>query len=598
MKGIILAGGLGTRLMPSTKVVNKHLLPVYNQPMIFYPIRTLVNSGITDILIISSREHVGNFIELLGSGTEFQARFTYKVQEGPSGIAHALSLAREYVGNDSFALVLGDNIFTESFEDEVKNFTSGARIFLKEVDDPERFGIAEIAGNKVISIEEKPLRPKSNLAITGFYFYDNNAFDYLNEIKPSIRGELEITDLNRRYLEKNQLTASILKGLWTDAGTHDSLVEASSMLQKIQPSYSFKSSKTKQTHKVEAGVLLYQSENYDAQKYFEPFFESLLKQDYPNIEIAVLDNGSPDKTGFNELKQKYPEVKFLTTEKNLGFGGGHNFIIKNTSSDYYACLNFDIVFESDFISKLVNGIQLSPEIGSVTGKIKRWDFERYQKAKEEGNLYEDGKTNFIDTVGLKIKKNHRFEDKGQGEVDYGQYNETCEIFGVSGAAALFKRNALESIAFVNDIGEKEYFDELFFMYKEDIDLAYRMQWAGWKSYYISDAVAHHDRSVVSAGSDIFSIARNRRLKSKRVNEWSFLNQEILLAKHFKHRKFSHDVKSATKWYKFKSLIYILLFEPHLLRQYRRLSDMAEQIEKRVLRMPKNIKESKIEKLME
>lgn len=598
MKGIILAGGLGSRLYPSTKVVNKHLLPVYNQPMIYYPIRTLVESGITDIMIISSRQHVGDFIELLGSGSDYQANFSYKVQEGPAGIAHALAQAEDFLRGDTFALVLGDNIFDEVFPEEVKQFQSGARIFLKEVNDPERFGVAEIAGHKVLSLEEKPLRPKSRLAVTGLYLYDQKVFQHLASLAPSARGELEITDLNKVYLSEGTLEASVIHGVWMDAGTHESLFEASEQIRKSQPSFRPTVHSAQVVEKIVAGIVLYQTAEHADNAYFEPFFDSLLKQDYPNIEIVVLDNASPIKTGFEELQKKYPEITFLISPENRGFGGGHNHIIRNTKSDFYVCLNFDMILEPDFISKLVETMNQDAEIGSVAGKLKRWDFQRYAEAKLENNTFEDGKTNFLDSLGIRIRRSHRFEDRGQGEVDFGQYQTVQEIFGPTGAAALYRRSALESIAFVNDHGMKEYFDELFFVYKEDIDLAYRLQWAGWKSFYTPFAVGYHDRTTASVGNDFLSIIRNRKHKSRRINEWSFLNQELLLAKHFHHHRFSFNVKKATKWYKLKSLVYTMLFEPHLLRQFRRLNEITEQIEKRVLRMPKQVTEKRIETLMD
>lgn len=604
MQGIILAGGLGTRLFPSTKVVNKHLLPIYNQPMIFYPVRTLAESGIKDILIISSRVHLGDFMELLGSGEELGANFTYKVQEGASGIAHALSLAKDFVRNEPFGLILGDNIFMENFKSEVIEFKTAVRngkvgslIFLKEVSQPSRFGVAELKGQKVSSIEEKPVNPKSSYAVTGLYFYDEKAFEYLASLQPSSRGELEITDLNNIYIREGRMEARFLKSDWIDAGTHESLFEASSMVREKAPEYIPSKGEKETAPKVTAGLLLYESETYKSDKYFGPCFTSLLHQDYPALEIYVLDNGSPVKKSYERLRKQFPQIRFLQSEKNLGFGGGHNFILKNTDSTYYACLNFDMLFEPDHISKLMAGIRQSPDIGVVSGKLKRWDFERYIAAREMGNAYEDGKTNFIDSTGIRIKKSHRFEDRGQGEVDYGQYDAALEIFGASGAAALFRKTALESIAFVNDFGEKEYFDELFFMYKEDIDLAYRLQWAGWKAWYIPQAVAYHDRTAVSGGNDWLSVIKNRRKKSKQVNEWSFLNQEILLKKHFMDRAFSPAVKNATKWYKLKSLVYIMLFEPHLLRQFRRLNELSEQIEKRILRMPRHVSEARIESFM-
>lgn len=232
MKGVILAGGTGSRLLPLTKVTNKHLLPIYNKPMIYYPLYTLINSGIKDIMIISGREHAGHFLGLLGSGKDFGVNFKYAVQEEAGGIAQALSLVESFVGNDSVAVILGDNIFENHFKEEVLNFNKGAKIFLKEVPDPKRFGIAEIDFNKIISINEKPQHPKSNYAVTGLYLYDCNVFDIIEELKPSERGELEITDVNNGYLNKGQLKYSIFKGYWSDAGTFDSLLKAILLVSK------------------------------------------------------------------------------------------------------------------------------------------------------------------------------------------------------------------------------------------------------------------------------------------------------------------------------------------------------------------------------
>ena len=234
MKGIILAGGTGSRLFPLTKVTNKHLLPVYDKPMIFYPLMTLVDAGISEIMIVSGRGHAGHFLELLGSGIEFGAQLTYEIQEGAGGIAQALGLARRWAGDDSVTVILGDNIFEDSVKKAVQSFTSGARVFLKEVPDAERFGVAEVSGNRIVGIEEKPKEPKSNLAVTGLYIYDSDVFRIIHELKPSGRGELEITDVNNAYILKGAMTFSLLKGFWSDAGTFDSLLRASVIVQEYR----------------------------------------------------------------------------------------------------------------------------------------------------------------------------------------------------------------------------------------------------------------------------------------------------------------------------------------------------------------------------
>jgi glucose-1-phosphate thymidylyltransferase len=232
MRGIILAGGTGSRLFPLTKVTNKHLLPVYDKPMIYYPLQTLVKAGITDIMIVSGRGHAGHFLELLGSGAEFGVNLTYEIQEKAGGIAQALGLAERWADDEAVAVILGDNIYQDDVKNDVASFKSGAKIFLKEVPDAERFGVAELGTDRVLSIEEKPKKPKSNYAVTGLYLYDADVFSIIRTIKPSGRGELEITDVNNAYLKKGMMQYAILKGFWSDAGTFDSLIRASVLVQQ------------------------------------------------------------------------------------------------------------------------------------------------------------------------------------------------------------------------------------------------------------------------------------------------------------------------------------------------------------------------------
>jgi len=229
MKGIILAGGKGTRLLPCTKVTNKHLLPVYNKPMIYYPLRTLINAGIRDILIVSGKGHAGDFLELLSDGHEFGVRLSYAVQEEAGGIAQALGLAEDFSDKKKIVVILGDNIFEDDIKPYVENFEKqekGAKLFLKEISDPERFGVPEIKNGKIIKIEEKPKKPKSNLAVTGLYMYDGQVFDIIKTLKPSQRGELEITDVNNFYVDQRTATFEILSGFWSDAGQFESLFRA------------------------------------------------------------------------------------------------------------------------------------------------------------------------------------------------------------------------------------------------------------------------------------------------------------------------------------------------------------------------------------
>lgn len=227
MKGIVLAGGRATRLRPLTKITSKQLLPVYNKPMIYYPIETLIKGGITDILIIISPDYAGQFLNLLGSGKEMGVKFSYEVQDEPRGLADAFRVGENFIGDDNVTMILGDNIFDFDFSESIKSFTKGAKIFAKEVQDPNRFGVVEFdANHKVVSIEEKPKDAKSNFAVTGIYIYDNNVIGISKTIKPSDRGEIEITDVNNEYLKRSELSVDVIDGIWEDAGTFDSLLRA------------------------------------------------------------------------------------------------------------------------------------------------------------------------------------------------------------------------------------------------------------------------------------------------------------------------------------------------------------------------------------
>jgi glucose-1-phosphate thymidylyltransferase len=234
MKGVILAGGLGTRLYPLTKVTNKHLLPVYDKPMIYYPIQTLINAGIDDILIVTGGNNAGDFLKLLGNGKEFGLKhINYTYQEGEGGIAEALRLAEFFASGEKICVVLGDNIIEKNIRKGVENFRrqkEGAKILLKEVPDPQRFGVAELKGDRIARIEEKPKKPKSPYAVIGIYLFDQKVFNIIKTLKPSDRGELEITDVNNRYIEKGLMTWDILEGWWTDAGTFESLLHANQLV--------------------------------------------------------------------------------------------------------------------------------------------------------------------------------------------------------------------------------------------------------------------------------------------------------------------------------------------------------------------------------
>ncbi|QEK12490.1 spore coat protein [Crassaminicella thermophila] len=236
MKGIILAGGTGSRLYPLTKVTNKHLLPVGKYPMIHHLVAKMKQASIKDIMVISGKEHMGSVVSLLGSGYEYGVNFTFRIQDQPGGIAQALGLCESFVKNDKCIVILGDNIFEDNINQYVKNFEKqekGAKILIKQVKDPTRYGIAELKNNKIINIEEKPKKPKSTYCVTGIYMYDPRVFDIIKTLKPSNRGELEITDVNNWYIQDGSLTYDILNGWWTDAGTFHSLLDANILAKDI-----------------------------------------------------------------------------------------------------------------------------------------------------------------------------------------------------------------------------------------------------------------------------------------------------------------------------------------------------------------------------
>jgi glucose-1-phosphate thymidylyltransferase len=579
MKGVILAGGTGSRLFPCTKVTNKHLLPVYDKPMIYYAIENMIKAGIEEILILPGKDHAGDFAKLLGSGREFNVHFTFKIQDHAGGLAYAVGLAEDFVGDDNFLVIFGDNIIDYDFYEDVQKFQGGAHIFCKQVDEPQRFGIAEVEGDKVINIIEKPQNPKSNWAVIGAYIYDAHAFDYIKTLKPSERGELEITDLNNVYIKKEQMKASFIKGKWYDTGTHSSLAKAAYNLMKSEkPIETFKIDR-QNSPKIAVGLVLHNS-----RQYLPDFFNSLQKQDYRNFNIYAVDNNSDkDNEDVKYIKKHYPEVKIISPKNNIGFAAGHNLIIKQALADsceFYLALNLDMILEENFISELLDVAMKSPRISSATGKIKRWDFAARSNS-------DQGKTNFIDTTGLVVTSEHRFLDRGQGEIDHGQYDDEGEVFGASGSAALYRLAALDDIAFINENKEKEYFDELMFMYKEDVDLAYRLQWAGYKSMYNPRAIAYHDRTVKSRGRGIFGIISNRWNRQKQFKEWSWINHHIILKK-ILDNDLSLKVRFKTLWYEIKSFGYILFFEPFLLKQYIQLFKLRKQIRDRKEQVKKRI----------
>ncbi|MDH7598748.1 MAG: sugar phosphate nucleotidyltransferase [Sedimentisphaerales bacterium] len=235
LKGVILAGGTGSRLRPLTNVTNKHLLPVGKMPMIFYPIQKMTSIGIQEILVVTGVEHMGDVVSLLGSGRNFGCRFTYKVQDEAGGIAQALGLAEDFSGGGRLVVILGDNIFQDPLGPYAQRFCQqqcGARVLLKQVPDPHRFGVAEILDGKILRVEEKPAKPRSDYAVTGIYFYDSDVFQIIRTLRPSARGELEITDVNNAYISRQRLEYDIMSGWWTDAGTFESLKKANQLVEE------------------------------------------------------------------------------------------------------------------------------------------------------------------------------------------------------------------------------------------------------------------------------------------------------------------------------------------------------------------------------
>lgn len=232
MKGVLICGGSGTRLRPLTDITNKSLLPVYNKPLVLYPLQVLLDAGIQQIVIISGNEHVDQMASFLGSGARFGCEFSYRVQDEPKGIAQALGLAESFADGDDVCAILGDNIYFDHLGDTIRSFKNGAHLFLKEVPDAKRFGVATMDGERITSIEEKPLEPKSNMAVTGCYVYDKHCFDVIRNLKPSARGELEITDVSDWYVKQGTARATILQKPWIDAGTFESLFKATELVRK------------------------------------------------------------------------------------------------------------------------------------------------------------------------------------------------------------------------------------------------------------------------------------------------------------------------------------------------------------------------------
>ncbi len=335
--------------------------------------------------------------------------------------------------------------------------------------------------------------------------------------------------------------------------------------------------------KLTIGILLYFSKEYLAY-----FLESLKKQKGISFEILVLDNSNGESEDISCIKENYPNIKMFFGN-NLGFSKGHNFLIKKMRGEYYACINPDMIFEEGFFKNIIEKLDKDKNAGFATGKILKWNFE-------EASSENCGKTNIIDSCGIGITRSHHFFDIGQTEIDEGQFDYKKEVFGASGAAAIYKKEALEDIAYHLNNKGKEYFDELFFMYKEDCDLSYRLRWAGWKCLFVSEAKAYHDRTVDKKGSGFLSFIENQKSKSSKIKEWSYINHNILLYKNFS-KNFSLEIKLKTWFYNFFSKIYLFFFEGNIYKDLKNISYDSEEIESKKIKTPRRINAQEIERWM-
>lgn len=399
MKGIVLAGGMGTRLYPLTKITSKHLLPVYDKQMIFYPIETLKNAGIKDILVISDPKNIHLYKELLGTGADEGLHFEYKVQDRPKGLPEAFILGEDFIGGDNVALILGDNIFEDNFSQAVQTFKGGGRIFAKEVTDPERFGVVEFdKDSRVVSIEEKPSIPRSNFAIPGLYIFDARVVAYAKELTPSKRGELEIVDIQNKYLTKGELDVHKVEGAWIDAGTFDSLYKASKMIKE----------KKGEIDKSRSNVVVLTVTYGSRWLFLSKVVEEVMKDPHVH-EFVIVDNGSSIQDKLKECVLKYgSRITILRNEKNTGSAGGfaHGLeYVRTTDNDFVLVLDDDNVPERDAIGQFLEIKKRIPEqkvvlVGNRTSIPGNEDFF-YQPPL----INAEPKGTFFETISFKKIKN-------------------------------------------------------------------------------------------------------------------------------------------------------------------------------------------------
>lgn len=354
----------------------------------------------------------------------------------------------------------------------------------------------------------------------------------------------------------------------------------------MDPASSTMPEETQRYAKLTVGVVVFNSG-----KYLPYCLKSLSEQTMPHFQIVVQDN-TEGKSGDAEwIRKNYPSIRVIESE-NVGFAKGHNNILRETMGLYYLALNPDMIFEPTFIENMMKALEQDKEAVAVSGKIYRWDFEKRDEK-------DQGKTKVIDTTGLRALKNHRFEDRGQGEEDKGQYDKALDIFGTSGAAALYRRDALEEVAFIHEDGTREYFDELMYMYKEDIDLAYRLQWAGHRAVFAPEAVAYHDRTTqfVGGARSMRNILKSRKKRPRLIREWSYLNHQILLKKHVS-QNFSKQTLRKIWWHHALMHVYILTREPYLLKQRKKLKLLANPILERKAQIKKHVTASALEQKLD
>jgi len=373
MKGIILAGGSGTRLAPFTHITNKHLLPIYDKPVIYYAVEKLVSSGIDHIMIVTPPEYQHHFVQIVGSGQNFispktgkRIQIVYGIQDKPSGIADGLYIAKEYIGNDNCALYLGDNIIEDDISEHIERFTNGALVFLKEVKDPERFGVATLdENNNIIEIEEKPKNPKSNKAVTGIYLYDNTVFKKMIGQQKSGRGEYEITDINNKYVEEGALRAVNLEKNWFDIGTMDSLLEAGKFMQQ-------KKTLSSKVTSLSVFFPCYNDKGTIATMVLEA--KKVVSALTDNFEIIVIDDGSTDgsRALLTELLKDVPQLRLIIHDKNKGYGRALRSGFQAATKEFVFYTDGDAQYDVNDLPRLFE--KLNDDVDVVNGyKIKRSD---------------------------------------------------------------------------------------------------------------------------------------------------------------------------------------------------------------------------------